>query len=48
MTTENVNVNHFMGDLVVLQYVTVHRVEQICAKTCLNANMTQWCHKYAN
>ncbi len=31
-----------------LLYVTVHRVEQICAKTCLNANLTQWCHKYAN
>ncbi len=41
--------NSFIGHLVVLQYVTVHRVEQIwSAKTCLNANLTQWCHKYAN
>ncbi len=29
MTTENVNVNRFIGHSVVLQYVTVQRVEQI-------------------
>ncbi len=44
-----VNVNSFIGHSVVLQYVTVHRVEQILsAKTRLNANVMQWRHKYAN
>ncbi len=43
------NVNSFIGHSVVLQYVTVHRVEQIwSAKTRLDANVTQWRHKYAN
>ncbi len=43
------NVNSFIGHSVVLQYVTVHRVEQIwSAKTRLDANLTQWRHKYAN
>ncbi len=50
MTTENVNVNSFIGHSVVLQYVTVQRVEQIWSakKTCLSANLTQWRHKYEN
>ncbi len=43
------NVNSFIGHSVVLQYVTVYRVEQIwSAKTRLNANLTQTRHEYAN
>ncbi len=43
------NVYSFIGHSVVLQYVTFHRVEQIWnAKTCLNANLMQWHHEYAN
>ncbi len=43
------NVNSFIGHSVVLQYVTVHRVEQIwSAKARLYANLPQWRHKYAN
>ncbi len=43
------NVDSFIGPLAVLQYVTVHRVEQIwSAKTRLKANLMQWHHEYAN
>ncbi len=43
------NVNSFIGQSVVLDYVTVHRVEQIwIAKTRLKANLTQWRREYAN
>ncbi len=43
------NVNSFIGHSVVLQYVTVNRVEQIwSAKTRLNAKLTQTRHEYAN
>ncbi len=42
------NVNSFIGHSAVLQYVTVHRVEQIwSAKTRSKANLTQWRHEYA-
>ncbi len=37
------NANSFIGHSVVLQYVTVHRVEQ-----SLYANLMQWSHNYAN
>ncbi len=43
------NVNSFIGHSVVLQYVTVYRVEQIwSAKTRLNAKLMQSRHEYAN
>ncbi len=45
------NVNSFTGHSVVLDYVTVHRVEQIwIAKTSLKANLLswQWRREYAN
>ncbi len=36
-------VDSFIGHSVVLDYVTVHKVEQIwSAKTSLKANLTQW------
>ncbi len=42
------NVNSFIGHSVVLQYVTVYRVEQIWSAKTLNANLTQTRHEYAN
>ncbi len=42
-------INSFIGHSVVLQYVTVHKEEQIwSAKAPLKANLTQWRHEYAN
>ncbi len=44
-----VNVNSFIAHSVVLQYVTIHRVEQIWSvKARLYANLTQRRHTYAN